>query len=56
MKALKEYEALQVERNKGIHFDREEAQLLRALADYCMRGWVGPHAKTIEMIRRKVPR
>lgn len=55
-KALKEYEALQVERDKGVHFDREEAQLLRALADYCMRGWVGPHAKTIEMIRRKVPR
>jgi hypothetical protein len=55
-KALQEYEALQAERNKGVHFDREEAQKLRALAEYCMCGWVGPHAKTIELIRRKVPR
>jgi hypothetical protein len=54
--ALKEYEALQVERNKGIHFDREEAQKLRALAEYLMRGYVGPHSGTVEMIRRKVPR
>lgn len=54
-KALKEYEALQVERNKGVHFDREEAQKLRALAEYCMRGYVGPHHATIMMIRRKVP-
>jgi len=54
--ALKEYEALQVERDKGVHFDREEAQKLRALAEYLMRGYVGPHAKTIELIRRKVPR
>ena len=54
--ALKEYEALQVERDKGIHFAREEAQKLRALAEYCMRGFMGPHAGTIEMIRRKVPR
>jgi len=54
--ALKEYEALQVERDKGVHFDREEAQKLRELAEYLMRGYVGPHAKTIELIRRKVPR
>ncbi len=40
----------------GVHFDREEAQKLRELAEYCMRGYVGPHAKTIELIRRKVPR
>lgn len=55
-KALKEYEALQVERDKGVCFDREEAQKLRALADYCMRGYMGPHAGTVEMIRKKVPR
>lgn len=54
-KALKEYEALQVERNKGVHFDREEARMLRELAEYLMRGFVGPHAGTVEMIRRKVP-
>lgn len=40
----------------GVHFDREEAQQLRALAEYLMRGYVGPHAKTLEMIRMKVPR
>ncbi len=56
VKALKEYEALQVERDKGVHFDREEAQKMRALAEYCMRGYVGTHAKTLEMIRTKVPR
>lgn len=55
VKALKEYEALQAERDKGVHFDREEAQKLRALAEYCMRGYMGPHAKTLEMIRTKVP-
>lgn len=55
-KALKDNEAREAERNKGVHFDREEAQKLRELAEYCMRGWVGPHAKTIELIRRKVPR
>ncbi len=55
-KALKEYEALQAERDKGIHFDREEAQKLRELAEYLMRGYVGTHAKTLEMIRTKVPR
>ena len=56
VKAMKEYEALQVERNKGVHFDREEARMLRALAEYCARGYMGPHAKTLEMIRTKVPR
>ena len=40
----------------GVHFDSEEAQKLRELAEYCMRGYVGPHAKTIELILRKVPR
>ena len=54
--ALREYEKLQAERDKGVHFDREEAQKLRALAEYCMRGFMGPHAKTLEMIRTKVPR
>jgi len=54
--ALKEYEELQAERDKGVHFDREEARMLRELAEYLMRGYVGPHAKTLEMIRMKVPR
>ncbi len=40
----------------GVYFDREEAQKLRALAEYLMRGFVGPHSKTLEMIRTKVPR
>ena len=40
----------------GVYFDREEAQKLRALAEYLMRGYVGPHAKTLEMIGMKVPR
>lgn len=56
VKALKEYEALQAERNKGVHFDRKEARMLRELAEYLMRGYVGPHARTLEMIRTKVPR
>ena len=56
VKAMKEYEALQVERNKGVHFVREQARMLRALAEYLMRGYVGPHAKTLEMIMTKVPR
>ena len=43
-------------RPDGVHFDREEAQKLRELAEYLMRGYVGPHAKTIELILRKVPR
>ena len=54
--ALREYEANQAERDKGIHFTREEAQKLRALAEYCARGYMGPHAGTVEMLRRKVPR
>ena len=54
--ALRAYEANQAERDKGIHFDREEAQKLRSLAEYCMRGYMGPHHATIMMIRRKVPR
>jgi len=54
--ALREYEANQSERDKGVNFTREEAQKLRALAEYLMRGYVGPHAGTVEMIRRKVPR
>lgn len=54
--ALREYEANQAERDKGVHFTREETQKLRALADYCMRGYMGPHHATIMMIRRKVPR
>ena len=56
VKAMKEYEALQVERNKGVHFDREQARMLRELAEYLMRGYVGTHAKTLEMIMTKVPR
>ena len=53
---IKQIRDVAVKEGGGVHFDREEAQLLRALAEYCMRGWIGPHAKTIEMIRRKVPR
>lgn len=40
----------------GVHFDREEARMLRELAEYCMRGFMGPHHATIMMLRRKVPR
>ncbi len=40
----------------GVHFDPEEAQKLRELADYCMRGFMGPHHATIMMIRAKVGR
>lgn len=54
--ALRDYEANQAERDKGVHFDREQGRKLRELADYLMRGYVGPHAKTLEMIRTKVPR
>jgi len=39
----------------GVHFDHKEAQKLSELADYCVRGYMGPHAGTVEMIRRKVP-
>ena len=38
----------------GVHFDREEAAKLRELAEYCMRGYMGEHHKTIMMIRAKV--
>ena len=40
----------------GVHFDREEAQQLRALAEYLMRGFVGPHTGTLKMILAKVPK
>ena len=40
----------------GVHFDREEAQKLRDLAEYCMRGFMGEHAHTVKMIMAKVPR
>lgn len=53
--AMKDYAANQERLNKGVHFDGEEAQKLRALAEYCARGYMGPHAGTVEMIRRKVP-
>ena len=55
-KAIKEYESREAERNKGVHFDREEAQKLRELAKYCMRGFMGEHHKAILMILRKVGR
>ena len=54
--ALRDYEANQAERDKGVHFDREEAQKLRELAEYCMRGYMGKHAHTVKMILAKVPR
>jgi hypothetical protein len=40
----------------GVNFDSEEAQKLRALAEYLMRGFVGPHTGTLKMILAKVPR
>lgn len=40
----------------GVHFDHEEAQKLRELAEYCMRGYMGEHAHMVAMIRRKVGR
>ena len=55
-KALKEYAANQERLNKGVHFDREEAQQLQALAEYLMRGFVGPHTGTLKMILAKVPK
>lgn len=54
--AKREYEARETERNKGVHFDREEAQALREFAEYCMRGWVGKHAGTLKMLLAKVPK
>lgn len=53
--ALRAYLANDAERNKGVHFDRAEAQQLRALAEYLMRGFVGPHGRTVKMILGKVP-
>lgn len=40
----------------GVHFDRAEAQALREFAEYCMRGFVGPHTGTLKMILAKVQR
>ena len=40
----------------GVHFNREEAAALLALADYMGSGFVGEHTKTIAMIRQKVGR
>ena len=54
--ALRAYLANDAERNKGVHFDREDAQRLRALAEYLMRGFVGPHGRTVEMILARVPK
>ena len=53
---LRAYLANDAKRNKGVHFDREEAQKLRELAEYLMRGFVGPHTGTLKMILEKVPR
>ena len=41
---------------EGVHFDRKEAQKLRELAEYCMRGYMGEHAHTVKMILAKVGR
>lgn len=54
--AMRAYQANDAEQNKGVHFDREEAQRLRALAEYLMRGYMGEHAHTVKMIMAKVPR
>ena len=54
--ALRAYQADDAERNKGVHFDRAEAQKLRELAEYLMRGFVGPHTGTLKMILAKVPK
>ncbi len=40
----------------GVRFDLEEAQKLRELAEYCMRGYMGEHAHTVKMILAKVQR
>jgi hypothetical protein len=40
----------------GVHFDHKEATALRELAEYLMRGFVGPHTGTLKMILEKVPR
>ena len=54
--AMKDYAANQERLNRGVHFDREESQKLRELAEYCMRGHMGEHAHTVTMILAKVPR
>ena len=33
---------------------REEADKLNDLIEYVRRGWVGPHAQTVKMLREKV--
>ena len=45
-----------VKEGGGVHFNREEAQKLRDLAEYCMSGYMGEHAHTVKMILAKVPR
>jgi len=55
-RALRAYQANDAERNKGVHFDRAEAQKLRDLAEYLMRGFVGTHGRTVEMILATVPK
>ena len=55
-RALPAYQANDAERNKGVHFDRAEAQKLRDLAEYLMRGFVGTHGRTVEMILARVPK
>ena len=54
--ALRAYQANDAERNKGVHFDRAEAQKLRDLAEYLMRGFVGAHGRTVEIILTKIPK
>ena len=49
-----DYAAKQERLNRGVHFDREEAQALREFAEYCMRDWVGKHSGTMKMILAKV--
>ena len=51
---IKQIKEISVEKVGGVHFDREEAQKLRELAEYLMRGFMGDHHKTILMIRAKV--
>ena len=53
---IKQIRDVAVKEVGGVHFDREEAVALLALADYMGSGFVGEHTKTIAMIRRKVPR
>ena len=53
---IKQIKEISVEKVGGVHFDREEAQKLRELAEYLMRGYMGEHAHTVKMIMAKVPR